>query len=178
MPIYEFYCSSCHTIYNFFSARPDPIRKPACPKCRQPELERRPSRFATRRIRPAEGATDAEFESRDDPFAQLDDATMERAMEQLGAEFGDFEGEGPEEPQALARFLRRFTQLTGLEAGPKLEDLLERLERGEDPEALESEFDDDDDDNEDLAELFRTRKEGILHRLRRPRTDETLYFFD
>jgi putative FmdB family regulatory protein len=178
VPIYEFYCSPCHTIFSFFASRPEPNRKPSCPRCGQPELERRPSRFATRRSRPEGEGPTSEGETEFDPFAQLDEATMERAMDQLVAEFGDLEGEGPEEPQALARFLRRFTQLTGLEAGPKLEHLLERLERGEDPEALENEFGEEGEGDEDLAELFRSRKEAVLRRLRKPRTDETLYFFD
>lgn len=177
MPIYEFYCGPCHTIFSFFSPRPDPERRPACPRCGRPDLERKPSRFATRRSRP-ELADTGEGQDAADPFARLDDATVERAMEQLGAEFGEFDQEGPEEPQALARFLRRFTQLTGLETGPKLDHILERLEQGEDPDALEGEFGDGDEGDEDLADLFRQRKQVALLRLRRPRADETLYFFD
>ncbi len=34
MPIYEFYCEQCHTIYNFFSRKINLEKIPDCPKCR------------------------------------------------------------------------------------------------------------------------------------------------
>ena len=33
MPIYEFYCPDCNTIFNFFCRRIVTDKKPACPKC-------------------------------------------------------------------------------------------------------------------------------------------------
>jgi len=41
MPIYEFYCEPCHTIYNFFSRSVNTGKRPACPKCGQGELVER-----------------------------------------------------------------------------------------------------------------------------------------
>jgi len=46
MPIYEFYCRDCHTIFNFLSARVDTTTVPACPKCARAALARQVSRFA------------------------------------------------------------------------------------------------------------------------------------
>jgi putative FmdB family regulatory protein len=33
MPIYEFYCPDCHTVFSFFSSRIDTAVRPACPQC-------------------------------------------------------------------------------------------------------------------------------------------------
>ncbi len=46
MPVYEFYCADCHTVYNFFSQSVNTAKRPTCPKCGRPELERRASLFA------------------------------------------------------------------------------------------------------------------------------------
>ena len=50
MPIYEFYCKDCHTIFNFFSRTVNTEKQPACPKCARPELERKMSVFAISRV--------------------------------------------------------------------------------------------------------------------------------
>ncbi len=55
MPIYEFYCANCHTVYSFLSKTIDTAKRPDCPRCGRPKLDRRMSRFAvsTRRSEPA-----------------------------------------------------------------------------------------------------------------------------
>jgi len=169
MPIYEFYCPDCHTVYSFFSPRVDTEARPACPKCGRPRLGRRPSRFATLSQRSGD---EAELDG-DDPFAGLDDERMERAVEALAGEFDGLEGDAEPDPRQLARVLGRFGELTGLEAGPRLREMLARLERGEDPDALESEMGDGD---EDLSEFFALRKKLAAARPERPQVDETLYF--
>lgn len=174
MPIYEFYCSACHTVFSFFSARVAPEVRPACPRCGRPDLDRRPSRFATLK-RPA-GAGQDEAVDPDDPFSSLDEGRLEGAMEQLAGELDGMDGEGPQDPQAVSRFLRRFTELTGLEAGPKMQEMLARLDRGENPDDLEADFGGDEDGDEDLSELFRLKPAALARRLRRPEVDETLYF--
>ena len=40
MPIYEFYCPDCNTLFNFFSSRINTEKKPDCPKCGRKELDR------------------------------------------------------------------------------------------------------------------------------------------
>ena len=46
MPIYEFYCDQCNTIFNFFSRGVNTTKTPGCPKCRTRPLSRRMSAFA------------------------------------------------------------------------------------------------------------------------------------
>jgi putative FmdB family regulatory protein len=174
VPIYEFYCASCHTVFSFFSARVDPEARPACPRCGRGELPRRPSRFATLRSRGGEEALDDDT----DPLAGVDDERLERAFEAMASEFESLDDAAEPDPRQLSRVLRRFTDLTGLEAGPKLRDVLDRLERGEDPDALEAEMGGDSEaaGEEDLSEFFRLKTRLLGQRDRRPKVDETLYF--
>jgi putative FmdB family regulatory protein len=178
VPIYEFYCADCHTVFSFFSARVAPEARPTCPRCGRPELPRRPSRFATISARAAtepEGAGGIE----DPLFGQVDEERLEHAFEAMASEFEGLEagGEGAEpDPRQMSRALRRFTELTGLEAGPKMRDMLDRLERGEDPESLEADLGTGEAGDEDLAEFFQLRSKLAAARSHRPKVDETLYF--
>lgn len=172
MPIYEFYCPDCHTVYSFFSGGVNTEARPDCPRCGRQALARRPSRFATVRIG---GSDDAEAGA-DDPFAGVDEERMERAMEALGAEFEGMDENAEPTPQEMSHMLRRFSEITGLEAGPKLREMLARLERGEDPEALEEELGGGEEGDEDLSEFFALKKKLAGARSPRPKVDETLYF--
>ncbi len=172
MPIYEFYCPDCHTLYSFFSARVDTSARPACPRCGHADLDRRPSRFAMVRS----GGRAEEGADADDPLAGVDDERLERAMAELAGEMGGVDGEGPQDPREVSRFLRRFTELTGLEAGPKMREMLERLDRGDDPDALEEEMGGGEEGDDDLADFFKLKPAALARRLRRPKVDETLYF--
>lgn len=165
MPIYEFYCSDCNTLLNFFSARVDTDSRPSCPHCERPALERRPARFAT--------LTGGEVGDEEDPFAGMDDEAVDRLM---GSMVEDMEGlEDSDDPRQLARVFRRFGEAAGMEPGPRMEEFLARLEAGEDPESLESELDDADDDAS-LEEFFRFKRSLGTGYRRPPRRDETLYF--
>lgn len=171
MPIYEHYCPDCHTVYSFFSSRVAPDARPACPRCGRPDLERRPSSFAMLRPR---GDGDAGGEADEgSPFAGLDEERMEKAMDALASEMGGMEES--EDPRQMARMFRRFSELSGMEAGPKLEEMLRRLEKGEDPDALEAEMGDLDDEGA-MDDLLRVKKLAQGRRSRKPRVDPTLHF--
>ena len=177
MPIYEFYCPDCHTIYSFFSARIAPEAKPACPRCGRPELARRPSRFATlKTARPGAGGDDADEPDPSDPFAGVDEDRLERAFGSLASEFESMDETAEPDPRQLGRLMRRFTDLTGLEAGPRMQEMLSRLERGEDPDALEAEMGGGEEGDEDLADFFQLKSKLLGRRAARPKVDETLYF--
>jgi len=173
MPIYEFYCSSCHTVFSFFSARIDTQASPACPKCRRPELPRRPSSFAALTGRGSE-------EEGEDAFLDgLDESRLEGAM---GAIMGELDQLGEDDdPRALARVMRRFGDLSGLELGERMEEYVARLEAGEDPESLEREMEAAGDDlggelgDENFDDFFKAKK-AVERSRRKPRVDETLYF--
>jgi putative FmdB family regulatory protein len=168
VPIYEFFCADCNTIFNFFSPVPNTETRPSCPKCKRPDLKRRVSRFATLKHKGEEEPT---------PFDGFDEGRMEKAMEALAGEMEGLEGHGgAEDPRSMARFMRKFTQLSGMEAGPKMEEMLKRLEAGEDPEAMEKEMGAGEmDDDEAMSEFFKMKK-AVREKSRKPKEDETLYF--
>lgn len=171
MPIYELYCADCHTLFDFFSSRVDTETTPGCPRCRG-SLVRKPAVFATlsRRARPADGeGGEAEI------LAGLDEERLEGALESVMAE-AETTGEN-EDPRQMARLLRRFGEAAGLEPGGRMEEILARLEAGEDPDQLEEEMGADLDGEEaDLTDLFR-RKRAAARAARRPRKDPELHFF-
>jgi putative FmdB family regulatory protein len=165
MPIYEFYCPPCHTVFSFYSSTIDTVARPACPKCKRAGLERKPSSFATlRHTGESEG---------DDPLDRLGDDKLEQVMESMAGDLAGLE-EGAEDPRALAHLFRKVGEAAGLEPGPRLQEMLARLEAGEDPDSLEDELGDDAEDDS-LDDLFRTRK-ALAARRRKPAVDDTLYF--
>jgi len=168
VPIYEFLCPDCNTIFNFFSPLPNTQARPACPKCGRPDLRRRVSRFATLKHKGEEEPA---------PFDGLDETRMEGAMEALAGEMEGLEGPGgAEDPRAMARFMRKFTQMSGMEAGPRMEEILKRLEAGEDPQAMEKEMGAGEmNDDEAMAEFFKLKK-AARAKLEKPKEDETLYY--
>ncbi|HEX9637094.1 MAG TPA: zinc ribbon domain-containing protein [Acidobacteriota bacterium] len=170
MPIYEFYCQDCHRIFNFFSHRVNTEARPLCPKCGRVELAREPSRFATLRHAGAEGS---------DQLEGADSARIEGAMESVLGEMEQL-GDDPN-PAQLGRMMRRLGATSGLELGPKMEEIVRRLEAGEDPDSLEREIGDplegEAGAEENMEEFFRLRKKARLSGRRKPEVDETLYPF-
>lgn len=164
MPIYEFYCADCNTLFNFFSSKIDTEALPACPRCER-QLERRPATFATLKH---------QGQDEPDPLSGLDEDALEKSMESLAGELDGTTDE--DDPRQMARIFRRFGELSGMEIGPRMEDLLGRLESGADPDALEEELGDEIDSEDALGELFRVRQALASEIRRRPRVDRELYF--
>lgn len=167
MPIYEFYCENCKIIFNFFSVKVDTKTTPTCPKCKNVKLKRKPALFATLKHK-------GEEEPLPPALQNIDEEKMEKAMGELMSEFSDME-EMPEDPKEASRFMKRFTELTGMKMGPKWEEMLSRMERGEDVEKLEEEM--EGMDEEDLMkEFFEIRKTVQKKKFSQYKIDENLYF--
>ncbi|MBN1842012.1 MAG: zinc ribbon domain-containing protein [Deltaproteobacteria bacterium] len=160
MPIYEFYCKDCNTIFSFFSKSVNTTKLPLCPGCKRMKLERQMSTFARLTGAQDEGETD------DLP---IDEAKMERAMDMLAREA---EGINEDDPRQAARLMRKLTDATGASLGPGMEEALKRLEAGEDPEQIEAELGDIMEEEEPF--MFGGKK-GKRVKGGRPRHDETLY---
>ena len=161
MPIYEFYCSQCHTLYNFFSRRIDTATVPKCPHCKTTDLSRRMSTFAVT------GKAKEDGDLEDLPF---DESKMERAMETLA---GEADGLDENDPRQAANLMRKFTDMTGMELGPGMQEALSRMESGEDPEALEAEMGDLLESEDPFIMPGKTGGGGP--RPTPPRRDDTLY---
>ena len=162
MPIYEFYCEDCHTIFNFFSKSVNTTKKPKCPSCKTKTLSRQMSAFAFT------GKAKEDSDMDDLPF---DEGKMEKAMNMLA---GEAENINEEDPRQAANLMRKLTDMTGMELGPGMQEALKRMEAGEDPDAIESEM---GDLLEDEEPFLMTEKKGRAKVARRaaPRKDETLY---
>lgn len=160
MPIYEFYCPKCHMIFNFFSRSVNTDKRPACPKCRTPNLDRRMSVFAFSRNR---------GEEEESPMPDLDETKMERAMELLAREVEHVDEEDPRQAAAL---MRKLSDMTGLDLGKGMEEAIRRMEAGEDPEQIETEMGDLLEQEDPFS--FREKAARIVRSLP-PRVDETLY---
>ncbi len=187
MPIYEFYCPDCHTVFSFFSSRIDTAVRPACPQCERPDLERKPSRFAALSgAKP--GGAGAELDGDDnDPLAGLDEERMAGVMDSLAAEMEGMDDSAQQDPKQLARFLARFQEATGLEAGPKMEEMMARLKEGADMDELEAEMggagpegggefgEEGGGEPDDFSDFFRAKRAAAARR-KAPRVDETLHF--
>jgi putative FmdB family regulatory protein len=164
MPIYEFYCPDCHTIFSFLSRKTGSRKRPGCPKCDRPKLEKQISSFAISKGRPEP--------SGEEGLPDLDEAGMERAMESLAREA---EGIGEDDPRAMARLMRRFYESTGMPLGDGMEEAMRRMEAGEDPEQIEEELGDLLEDEAALFEGKRASLKGLRRRMRPPEVDDTLY---
>jgi len=162
MPIYEFYCPACHTVFNFFSKGINTTGQPACPKCDRPKLDRQVSRFAHIGNAGEEGGMD------DFP---IDEAKMERAMETLAHEA---DGINEDDPRAAATLMRKMSKMTGMNFGEGMEEAISRMEAGEDPEQIEQEMGDLLDSNEEPIQ-FPGTKSGTHKEHRQLQRDETLY---
>ncbi len=160
MPIYEFYCGDCHTIFNFFSSSVNTRKRPICPQCKKVRLKRYMSLFATPKNR---------GENEDMSLPDLDENKMEKAMSILEKEI---EHVDENDPRQAAHLMRKLTDMTGLKLGPGLEEALHRMEAGEDPEKIEAEIGDvlEDDDPFSLK-----KKLPKISKYRPPAVDEKLY---
>jgi putative FmdB family regulatory protein len=134
MPIYEFYCTDCHRIFSFLSRSVNTQKRPACPRCARPELERRVSAFAISKgtKEPASGAGP-------EGMPEMDEAKLASAMESLE---GEAEGLNEDDPRQSARMMRKLFGATGMPMDAGMEEALRRMEAGEDPDKIEEEMGD------------------------------------
>lgn len=163
MPIYEFYCVKCHTIYNFFSRRIDTETVPMCPRCGQPRLERRLSVFAVSSNR---------RDANDDLAGDFDEAQLEKALTSMA---GEMQGLDEDDPKQAARFMRKLCENSGLRLGSGMEEALGRMEAGEDPEKIEAEMGSLLEQEEPVLARQKLGLKELRRKYLPPNVDDTLY---
>jgi len=164
MPIYEFLCQDCNTIFNFLSSRVNTDKRPACPKCGRKQLNRQLSSFAV--IGKAKEDVDA-----DNPLASIDETKLENAMEGLVREA---EGMDEDDPRQMASLMRKFSDKTGIRMGEQMNEVLTRMEAGDDPDTIEQDMG-SGLDSEDIFS-FDGLKSKMRSSTKQPAYDETLYY--
>ena len=159
MPIYEFYCERCNTIFSFYSKSINTSKQPICPKCREMKLKRFLSIFSTLR---------ESHEGKSEDSLPFDEEKMERAFGMLAREAQTI---NEDDPKQAANLMRKLSEMAGLNMGKGMKEAIERMEAGEDPEKIEEEIGDI------LEEEPIVLPEKKLSREKRqtPFMDETLY---
>ena len=131
MPIYEFQCTPCRTLYSFFARRIDTTTSPPCPRCGRP-LSREVSAVAF-----LQGGGDGGEDGLGD--VRIDESRMEKAMEAMGDEI-DRVGDS-EDPKAAAAAMESFSKASGLTFSKDVQDAIHRMAAGEDADAVGAELD-------------------------------------
>lgn len=120
MPVYEFRCDDCGrkvTLrYKTYADYDNATH--TCPHCQSTALTRLISRVAISRASSA-----ARFMSDD----MGDEQALNAAMDDIG-----------DDPRALGRMLREMRDEVGEDVGPEFDEVVNRLERGDDPGEIES----------------------------------------
>lgn len=114
MPFYEYRCEDCkRKVELYFKTYADyDAATKSCPHCQSTRLVRLISRVGIAR-------------SEESRFSSLED---DSALDDLA----------DADPATLGRFMRKMSQETGEDMGEEFDEVVGRLERGEDPEAIES----------------------------------------
>ncbi len=137
MPIYEYYCPDNHTIYQFYAKTlAQGQSMPKCPDNPQYRMRKVVSAFAIT----SGGAKDETAEKKPDAAAGADpaeDARMEAAMNAMEGEFANVD---ENDPKAMARMMRRMSDLTGEKIDGEMEEVVRKLEEGADPDSLEEQL--------------------------------------
>jgi putative FmdB family regulatory protein len=128
MPIYEFYCERCNTIFNFYSKSINTHKQPACPGCKKTTLKRFLSTFSVLKDGPKGGGEEP---------SPIDEERMEEAMGALAREADHID---EDDPRQAANIVRKLSDMAGLPLGKGMKEAIERMEAGEDPEKIEEEM--------------------------------------
>ncbi|XZE32283.1 FmdB family zinc ribbon protein [Pirellulaceae bacterium SH501] len=134
MPIYEFYCPVCHTVFSFLSRSMQNTKVPQCPKCGRKKLEKKVSRFAISKGLKESDATK-------DPFENVDEAKMEQLMMEMAPHL-DENSQGPEDPRQMAALMKKMFDVTGMQPNETMLEAMRRMEAGEDPDRIDEEMGD------------------------------------
>ena len=139
MPIYEYYSPDTHKIYSFFakSTRYKDILPP-CPDGQEHKMEKMVSSFAF------VGSTDKaekanQGDGNNDP--DLEDPRMMQAMGEMEKAIAGMDEDNPD-PKVMGQMMRKMADITGEKMDEGMNEMIAKLEEGQDPEALEAEMGD------------------------------------
>jgi len=135
MPIYEYYCPQNHTIYQFYAKTLAQGRTiPKCPDNPAFTLQKLMSAFAVTRGGKKDDQGPAPLGESAEP---AEDPRLEAAMSAMESEFSSVD---ENDPRAMARMMRRMSELTGEKIDGEMEEVVRKLEEGADPDSLEEQL--------------------------------------
>ena len=113
MPVYEFRCQDCGRLVRLtFSIAEYGQAQPVCTYCQGTNLKRRIGRLA---------------------IAKSEDSRLDSMMDDSA-----LAGLDEEDPKAIGRFMRKMSREMGEDMGDEFNEVVDRLEKGESPEAIEA----------------------------------------
>jgi putative FmdB family regulatory protein len=121
MPVYEYLCQSCGRTFSRFFWRFSDAPGGAC-RCGSHNLERLVSRVA---------------------MLNSEESRLDRM-----ADSPDLAGIDENDPRSMARMMRKMGEESGEDMGPEFDEMVGRLEAGEDPESIEQSMGDGDGDGD------------------------------
>ena len=113
MPYYEYICNSCRKPNRLFFTYAEYGQKdPVCRHCQSKDLRRRIGRVAV---------------------GKSEDARMDSMMDESA-----LAGLDEEDPRALGQFMRKMSREMGEDMGEEFNEVVDRLEKGQSPEEIET----------------------------------------
>lgn len=113
MPYYDYICNNCHKGNRlFFTYAEYGKKQPVCRHCQSTDLQRRIGRVA---------------------LGKSEEARMDAMMDESA-----LAGLDEEDPRALGQFMRKMSREMGEDMGEEFNEVVDRLEKGQSPEDIES----------------------------------------
>jgi hypothetical protein len=138
MPIYEYYCPENHTIYQFYAKTLAQGKSvPPCPDNPKFTMRKVVSAFAITSGGPKDESAAPKPDAPGAGADAAEDARMEAAMNAMEKEFSSVD---ENDPKAMARMMRRMSELTGEKIDGEMEEVVRKLEEGADPDSLEDQL--------------------------------------
>ncbi|RME71654.1 MAG: FmdB family transcriptional regulator [Verrucomicrobia bacterium] len=142
MPIYEYYCPDNNKIYQFFAKTLEQGKTiPKCPDNPNYRMIKMVSAFsiggATKKSADDDATPSTDAESGDPGTDPAEDARLEAAFSELEREM---ESVDENDPKAMGRMMRRMAELTGEKLDGEMEEVVRKLEEGQDPEKIEEQM--------------------------------------
>ena len=110
MPVYEYRCPQCRRRTSVLFLTFAEVQAPECPRCRR-AMDKQVSLFAT---------------------VKSEEARADELSDPAG-----FGGLDEDDPRSVARWARRMGKELGEDLGPEFDEMVDAVERGEEPDGLD-----------------------------------------
>lgn len=121
MPIYEYRCAKCRRKFSVFFRSFSTEVQPVCPRCGDSDVARLVSRVSVLK-------------------------SEESRLESMADDTSLLSGLDEDDPKSVARWARKMSREFGEDMGPEFDEAVDRIEAGEDPEAVMGDDDGGSDD--------------------------------
>jgi hypothetical protein len=161
MPIYEFYSPDSHRIYSFFARRMLKVGEvPICPDNPSHKMEKIVSNFAFT------GKAKERMKNKVTEEGSKMDPRMERKLMKMAADFPRMD-EKNSDSRMIGRMMRGMVEVSGQKIPREMGEMLQRLEKGENPDKLEKEYGDVMEKMEEIGEVGEKGKDWRMRVCRR-----------